>query len=584
MLSNLSHAFPDWEYSKIVSVARESAARMFEMGFFSLSYPFMSNEQRRHTVFYDKQVEAKLEELRNTGKPVLFLIPHTCLFESLATSHLFRPFGGRSLGAIYRPNRNPALDSWITRARQNVGIKTFSRKEGVIKARAFLNKGNWLAILYDQNAGEYGSINLFMQRICSMSILPNLLTRQPDVQATLCFARRVTFFKSKLEIIQIHQADEPLHLVAHKTLEQKIISDKRGFPDWLWSHGKWRTNERPHEIFKLIPRKLGLPEAKSLKRKVRIWVRFPNWLGDIIMAIPVLRLIREERPDCEITIFVGEEYVEWIRDLNVSERVEGLPNKRLTCFKKVFAFRKCYPEFQLLFTNSFRGDLEAFIMGARYRMGLEIKSRRHLLNCSVRNNLSKSSTHQTYLWGQLAAAGGCVGEIITKPEINCWSSRKEGTVIGIAPGSNNTPSKRVPLEVWSSLINLLVNTIKVPFEIKLLGTRKDYSICNSIEANHQDNIFHNLCGRTSLTELDQEIQGLDLLLCSDSGAMHLANFRGVPVFAVFGPTNPSITGPVFDAPKSITEVSSKNFTSVTELDLKEMSKKLESFLKKEILT
>ena len=117
-----------------------------------------------------------------------------------------------------------------------------------------------------------------------------------------------------------------------------------------------------------------------------------------------------------------------------------------------------------------------------------------------------------------------------------------------------------------------------------MGTRKDYSICNSIEANHQENIFHNLCGRTSLIELDQEIQGLDLLLCSDSGAMHLANFRGTPVFAIFGPTNPNITGPIFDSPKSIAEVSSKNFTCVSELDLKGISEKLESFLKKEILT
>ena len=194
------------------------------------------------------------------------------------------------------------------------------------------------------------------------------------------------------------------------------------------------------------------------------------------------------------------------------------------------------------------------------------------------------STHLTFRWKKLAEAGGCTGELNLNSASKERCDFRESVIIGIAPGSNNTPSKRVPLTVWSSLISLLVKTLTVPFEIKLLGTRKDYSICNSIEANHQDNIFHNLCGRTSLTELDQEIQGLDLLLCSDSGAMHLANFRGVPVFAIFGPTNPSVTGPVFDAPKSITEVSSKNFTSVTELDLKEMSKKLESFLKKEILT
>ena len=33
--SNLKHAFPEWSHAKIKSVARQSAARMFEMGFFS---------------------------------------------------------------------------------------------------------------------------------------------------------------------------------------------------------------------------------------------------------------------------------------------------------------------------------------------------------------------------------------------------------------------------------------------------------------------------------------------------------------------------------------------------------------------
>ena len=40
LFSNLSHSFPNWSQQKINSVARESTARMFEMGFFSLCYPF----------------------------------------------------------------------------------------------------------------------------------------------------------------------------------------------------------------------------------------------------------------------------------------------------------------------------------------------------------------------------------------------------------------------------------------------------------------------------------------------------------------------------------------------------------------
>ena len=49
---------------------------------------------------------------------------------------------------------------------------------------------------------------------------------------------------------------------------------------------------------------------------------------------------------------------------------------------------------------------------------------------------------------------------------------RESVVIGIAPGSNNTPSKRVPLKVWSALISLLVKTITAPFEFKSWESEK----------------------------------------------------------------------------------------------------------------
>ena len=48
----------------------------------------------------------------------------------------------------------------------------------------------------------------------------------------------------------------------------------------------------------------------------------------------------------------------------------------------------------------------------------------------------------------------------------------------------------------------------------------------------------NLCGKTSLVELSEELKAAKCLLCNDSGAMHLANFLGTPIFAIFGATSP----------------------------------------------
>ena len=92
LLSNLRYAFPNWSESKIQRTARVSAARMLEMGFFSLTYPFMNKERWGHSVYFPENTEMKLSDLRKSKKPVLFLLPHFALFETLATTPNFRPF------------------------------------------------------------------------------------------------------------------------------------------------------------------------------------------------------------------------------------------------------------------------------------------------------------------------------------------------------------------------------------------------------------------------------------------------------------------------------------------------------------
>ena len=123
LFSNLHYAFPHRSYDEIKRIAQESAARMFEMGFFSLCYPFLGHDKLRRSMVYSSDAEEKIRELRMSRKPVILLLPHLSLFETVATSPHFRPQGGRRLGAIYRPNKNKALDRWINSARLNLGME-----------------------------------------------------------------------------------------------------------------------------------------------------------------------------------------------------------------------------------------------------------------------------------------------------------------------------------------------------------------------------------------------------------------------------------------------------------------------------
>ena len=226
LLSNLKYAFPEWSNSKVRRVGRISTERMLEMGFFSLTYPFMGKERWRKSVQYSAETEQKLIELRKSKAPVLFLLPHFALFETLATSPNFRPFGGKKLGAIFRPNRNPKLDQWIESARNSTGLVTFSRKEGLLKAKSFLKDGNWLVVLFDQNAGDRGVLDLFFDRLISFTTLPDSLTRSTGATPVFIFPKRRKFFQSELRILDISANDNlTLTQKAHNLLENVLKND-----------------------------------------------------------------------------------------------------------------------------------------------------------------------------------------------------------------------------------------------------------------------------------------------------------------------------------------------------------------------
>ena len=76
----------------------------------------------------------------------------------------------------------------------------------------------------------------------------------------------------------------------------------------------------------------------------------------------------------------------------------------------------------------------------------------------------------------------------------------------------------------------------------LVGAPEDRPVCDEIAASLGAGAV-NLCGQTSLAELGGVMQEMDLALTVDSGPMHIAAAVGVPVVALFGPTDPRRTGP-----------------------------------------
>lgn len=102
-------------------------------------------------------------------------------------------------------------------------------------------------------------------------------------------------------------------------------------------------------------------------------------------------------------------------------------------------------------------------------------------------------------------------------------------IIVIAPGSNWF-TKRWPQSYYKDLVNKLN---RKNYAIVFIGSKEEAKICEEIKP---ENNFINLAGKLSLLESAAVISKCDLIICNDSGAMHLANAVKTDVFVFFGPT------------------------------------------------
>ncbi|MGD9898696.1 MAG: lipopolysaccharide heptosyltransferase II [Calditrichaceae bacterium] len=108
-------------------------------------------------------------------------------------------------------------------------------------------------------------------------------------------------------------------------------------------------------------------------------------------------------------------------------------------------------------------------------------------------------------------------------------------VIAIAPGSVWF-TKRWPEEYYSRLAGMLHNE---KFNLIFIGAGNEYELNEKIIKDSKSAAV-NLTGKTNILESAAIIESCDLMICNDSGPLHIANAMQTDVFAFFGPTVRSI--------------------------------------------
>ncbi len=558
VLSNLHHAFPEKPAAWHRTIGRESCRRLIETGLLSLATPFLDADRYRKIIAASPALLAAHELHRTAPAATLICSPHLAYWEAQTAQPLVVPGSFPEFGIIFRPLDNPAANTFVKDSRERFGMKLLSRKEGFAEALKILRRAGFVGVLFDQNAGMQGALTTLFGRVCSTTELPGLMAEKFDARVYGIFPRRLGFWRVEISVALIPgpRTSDAVTLGLNRWLETLLCSDDNLCASWLWAHDRWRNQDMPEKRFRLEAKRnllaadLAARGLTTMPRRTRIFIRLPNWLGDVVMALPLLRALRVSRPDAEITLLAKPQFIPLLESWSIADRVLALPPRGFGYFFHFRKLRNEFPDVWLLLTNSFRGDLEAWLSGCRQRFGLlRAGKSRPLLSHVYRvpADFDERTHHQLKLWENFLRHFGLNAPLDHAPLLLAPASGLlPSAPIALIAGSENTPEKRWPVARWRALIEAL------PAErFVLLGTANDQPITAAVAAGFDPARVENLAGRTSLVAFAATLRSCRLLVTNDTGGMHLANALGVPLVALFGPTNPLRTGPIFSAPAKI---------------------------------
>lgn len=549
--SNLHHAFPDRPRSWRRGVARDSSRALVETALLSVASPHFSQARLRRIASVSPATEEMGRDHASRPRAAVFGVPHLALWE---TQSWFTGLAkqAQKFAIIYRPLDNAAVDRMVKESRERHGMRLLSRREGFVEAMAFLRGGGSVGILFDQNAGTRGALSLVLGRVCSTTELPGILAEKFGAELWVFFPRRTAFWRVTFETERLdYDGTAAGATVALNLWFERAMRDEVFCRSWLWAHDRWRNQDMPAARLRLsarrsvLERDLGARGLAALPRRTRVWIRMPNWLGDAVMALPFLRAVRASRPDAELTLLARPAFCPFLESLGVADAVRPLPPRGAGYLPAFARYRAHYPDVWILFTNSARGDLEAWAAGCPQRFGIARGGRaRPLLTHAFRvpAGFDEARHHQVELWELFMRHFGLEAPLDLSPFA---SPAAAGGPIGIIAGSENEPAKRWPVARWRELAAALPGE-----RLVLFGTQGDAPTTRAI-AEGLGPRAEDLAGRTDLGAFARRLRECRLLVTNDTGGMHLANALGVPLVALFGPTNPVRTGPAFAAPHRI---------------------------------
>ena len=290
----------------------------------------------------------------------------------------------------------------------------------------------------------------------------------------------------------------------------------------------------------------------------RILIRGANWVGDAIMTTPVVRAVRKNFPEAEISILVKP----WVApvfhnnpfvDNALIYDDKGRHKKGWGTIRLAKDLRQYNFDLTVLMQNAFEAALITFLAGIPERLGYDTDARALLLNRCIKLDPKLKRIHLIDYYrgilkgGGLCDDGGTLDLFISDSEKQKAKKTLQDNgidllkpVIAINPGATGGTAKRWFPNRFAELSAKLAEHFGV--KVMIFGGPGDNLLGEQI-AGLSGNVCVNLAGKTNLAQAFALIERCSLFITNDSGLMHAAAALGINQVAIIGSTNHITTPP-----------------------------------------
>jgi lipopolysaccharide heptosyltransferase II len=279
-------------------------------------------------------------------------------------------------------------------------------------------------------------------------------------------------------------------------------------------------------------------------------------IGDFLMATPALRALRADRSVSSVTLLAGASIAAAVRGHPCLDHVHYLDDSRIfrggfgvklwEVLKTAWRLRRERFDLGFNFHRDWRFNIILFLAGCKKRIGFARGAGSWLLHQRI---AIVGIKHHIFHYCDLLKGQGifCLDFKMEFPltpadlaaaDVKFLRPENVTDYVVLAPGGaanvkEEMDSRRWGADRFAALANLLAGAGR---RVVLVGGPGDREIAAAV-VRAQPAVL-DLCGRTTLAEAAAIMKKARVVVCNDSGLLHLADAVGARIVAIFGPTHP----------------------------------------------